>query len=117
MRTYKVLFLAIIALFVFNGQSIAQESVARQWNEALLNGIRNDFARPTVHARNLFHSSVAMYDAWAIYDEIAQPFLLGHTVGGYACIFNGIPATRRCESREGGNHKLCDVQADETPFL
>ncbi|MDX1562550.1 MAG: hypothetical protein R3305_06460, partial [Gammaproteobacteria bacterium] len=25
-------------------------SVARLWNEVLLQGIRNDFARPTVHA-------------------------------------------------------------------
>ena len=30
----------------------ATESVARQWNELLLESIRNDFARPTVHARN-----------------------------------------------------------------
>jgi hypothetical protein len=42
-----------------------QISVARMWNEVLLEGIRNDFARPTVHARNLWHSSAAMYDAWA----------------------------------------------------
>lgn len=44
-------------------------SVARQWNEVLLEGIRNDFARPTVHARNLFHVSAAMYDAWAIFND------------------------------------------------
>ena len=42
-------------------------SVARQWNEELLNAIRRDFARPTVHARNLFHVSAAMWDAWAAY--------------------------------------------------
>ena len=29
-----------------------QVSVAREWNEILLEAIRNDFARPTVHARN-----------------------------------------------------------------
>ena len=43
----------------------ATESVARQWNELLLESIRNDFARPTVHARNLFHTSAAMWDAWS----------------------------------------------------
>ena len=32
----------------------ANESVARQWNELLLESIRNDFARPTVHARISF---------------------------------------------------------------
>ena len=37
-------------------------SVARQWNEQLLAAIRVDYARPTVHARNLYHVSVAMWD-------------------------------------------------------
>ena len=43
-------------------------SVARLWNEQTLEAIRGDFARPTVHARNLFHVSAAMWDAWAAYD-------------------------------------------------
>ncbi len=47
------------------------QSVARQWNEDLLAAIRVDFARPTIHARNLYHVSVAMWDAWAVYDEDA----------------------------------------------
>ena len=58
-------------------------SVARLWNEALLGAIRGDFARPTVHARNLFHTSVAMYDIWAIYDDVAEPYLIGNTVNGF----------------------------------
>jgi hypothetical protein len=58
-------------------------SIARLWNEALLEAIRSDFARPTVHARNLFHSSVAMYDIWAIYDEEARPYLIGNTVNNF----------------------------------
>ena len=40
-------------------------SVARLWDEALLDAIRRDFPRPTVHARNLYHVSAAMWDAWA----------------------------------------------------
>ena len=63
-------------------------SVARQWNDALLEAIRTDFARPTVHARNLFHASVAMYDAWAAYDSVAATYLLGKTVGGFSCALN-----------------------------
>ena len=43
------------------------KSIARIWNEQLLWAIRLDTARPTVHARNLFHLSVAMWDAWAAY--------------------------------------------------
>ncbi|WP_299836635.1 DUF6851 domain-containing protein [uncultured Tenacibaculum sp.] len=43
-------------------------TIARKWNEVLLEAIRKDLARPTVHARNLFHSSVAMFDAWSLYN-------------------------------------------------
>ena len=68
-----------------------EHSIARTWNEELLHGIRNDFARPTVHARNLWHTSVAMYDIWAVYDPVAEPFFLGNTVGGYTFEFDGIP--------------------------
>ncbi len=52
--------------------SFAQQSVARQWNDAMLSAIREDLARPPVQARNLFHVSMAMYDAWAAYDGIAS---------------------------------------------
>ena len=73
------------------GQTSAQHSVAREWNELLLNSIRGDYARPTVHARNLFHTSVAMYDAWAAYDTSAQTYFLGHTLRNYTCPFEGVP--------------------------
>jgi hypothetical protein len=43
-------------------------SIAREWNEELLNAIRSDQARPTIHARNLYHVSAAMWDAWSSYD-------------------------------------------------
>lgn len=58
-------------------------SIARIWNEALLEAIRKDFARPTVHARNLFHTSVALYDSWAIYDANAKPYLTGNTINNF----------------------------------
>ncbi len=50
-------------------------SIAREWNELLLDSIRRDFARPTVHARNLYHTSAAMYDAWAAFDEHADQII------------------------------------------
>lgn len=59
-------------------------SIARLWNEATLTSIRQDFARPIVHARNLFHTSVAMYDIWAIYDERAKPYLIGNVVNNFS---------------------------------
>jgi hypothetical protein len=49
----------------------AEHSIARQWNEVMLEAIRGDYARPTVHARNLFHTTVAMWDAWAGYNDRA----------------------------------------------
>ena len=47
------------------------QSVARLWNEAALDAVRRDFPAPTVHARNLFHLSVAMWDTWAAFDDDA----------------------------------------------
>lgn len=67
-------------------------SVARQWNELLLEAIRRDFARPTVHARNLFHTSVVQFDAWAALESGACPYLLGQTVNGFECAFTSFPA-------------------------
>ena len=52
----------------------AQHSVAREWNETMLDSIRRDRVRPPVQARNLFHLSVAMYDAWAAYDDAVRPY-------------------------------------------
>ena len=84
----------IILLLAFIGVSFsniyAQYSVARDWNEELLNAIRIDFARPTVHSRNLFHTSMAMYDAWALFDSQAETIFLGKNFQGYNCAFNGI---------------------------
>ncbi len=85
-RLLPLLFFLTTAQFL-----TAQHSVARQWNDVLLEAIRSDFARPTVHARNLFHTSIALYDAWAVYDTTgAETFLLGKNVRGYDCPFNGV---------------------------
>ncbi len=85
----KLLLSCVVALICFT-QGFTQHSVARDWNESLLNAIRNDYARPTVHARNLFHSSVLMYDAWAVFDGQAETLFLGKTFNGFTTPFNGI---------------------------
>lgn len=51
---------------------IVTKSVAQHWNEALLDAVRRDLPAPTVHARNLFHTSAAMFDAWAAYSPVAS---------------------------------------------
>ena len=80
---------ALTLLFVVVGSAFSQHSVARDWNEVLLEAIRSDFARPTVHARNLFHISAAMYDAWTVFDGQAKPYLLGNSVHGFTSAFDG----------------------------
>lgn len=54
-------------------------SIARMWHEQLLAAIRIDAARPTVHARNLFHVSLAMYDVYAARDPQAIPYLVNES--------------------------------------
>lgn len=54
---------------------VDHRSVAQIWNEQNLDAIRIDFPDPTKHARNLFASSVAMWDAWAAFDATATGVL------------------------------------------
>src|SRR5688572_14399874 len=51
-------------------------SVARAWDEQLLALIRQVVPAPGVHARNLFHVSAAMWDAWAAYDPAADGYFV-----------------------------------------
>jgi len=81
--------LLLVTLLMVSSLSVANHSIARLWNEALLEAIRNDFARPTVHARNLFHISVGIYDAWASYAPTASTYFLGHHHGTYFFPFEG----------------------------
>jgi hypothetical protein len=85
----KCLLLVLLPLMLVSTLQ-AQQSLAREWNEVMLTGIRNDFARPTVHARNLWHASIAMYDAWAVFDDEAETYLLGNSIGGFTCDFQGV---------------------------
>jgi len=100
-RGWKLLPLFIFSIVLISEPARAQHSVAREWNEALLQAIREDFARPTVHARNLWHTSVVMYDAWAVYSN-SETYLLGKTVAGFNCDFSGIelPATEIQSAQE-----------------
>jgi len=71
--------------FLLNGQ---EHSVARKWMDTMLEMVQADGQGPTIEARNIYHTSVAMYDAWAVYDEKAETYFLGKTVGGYKCEFD-----------------------------
>lgn len=69
LRGLVIPFLLLGALIV--QEAARGESVARVWNQQNLRAIRRDFPNPPVHARNLFHLSAAMWDAWAAYDALA----------------------------------------------
>lgn len=49
--------------------NLGAKSVARWWNEALLDGIRRNVPNPPVHARNLYHVSAALWDAFWAYER------------------------------------------------
>ncbi len=83
-------FLPLLLFLISYSTLDAQHSVAREWNEVLLKAIRNDFARPTVHARNLWHTSMGMYDAWAVYGSEAEPYILNTSIN-ISCPFDSIP--------------------------
>jgi len=81
-------------------------SIARIWNEVLLTAIRSDLARPTVHARNLFHSAVVTYDIWATFDDTAAPWLLGrNNQSGTPCTFT--------EEQESTYLQTSDIEASQ----
>jgi len=91
--------LLLFVCFAFFVQTLAaQQTIAREWSEALLQSIREDLARPHVHARNLFHLSVALYDVWAAYDDEADTYLLGKTVGGFTCPCQKVPAPKNLQA-------------------
>ena len=79
---------AITAHYIPGVAASEDVSAARRWSEVLLQSIRNDYARPTVHARNLFHVSAAMYDAWVSVANSGSAWLLGNTQNAYECDFS-----------------------------
>lgn len=81
---------ALCSAFALAGGAFAQHTVARDWNETILASIRRDIVRPPVQARNLFHLSVAMYDAWACYDPTAQGYFFAEKIAAV-----DVPAARR----------------------
>lgn len=87
MKRISITVLILYSFTLFSQSS--SHSVARMWNDSLLQRIRKDLARPTINARTLFHISAAAYDAWAVFDDEAKTYFLGKTVGGYTIPFNG----------------------------
>jgi hypothetical protein len=75
MSSPRLCWFLLSSAVLVEGAAIASQTTARVWDEQILAGIRIDKPNPPVHARNLFHLSVAMYDAWAAYDPVAIGYL------------------------------------------
>lgn len=95
----NLLALIFVCIGLCGIKSYAQQStVAKLWTNEILFAITNDFARPPIHARNLFHLSIAMHDAWAAYDQSAEMYFLGKTLGNFTANYQGIILPQDIES-------------------
>ncbi len=84
---FKVLYcLLCIPFLVFSQEEPL--SITQKWMDVLLKMIENDGQGPTIQARNLFHTSAAMYDAWAAYDKNENTFFLGKEYHGHHLEFD-----------------------------
>lgn len=72
MRKSMAIAAMALASTCFAGVIDPEWSIARVWDEEILKAIRMSTPRPPVHARNLYHTSAALYDGWATYDEVAH---------------------------------------------
>ena len=77
--TPRRIVLIVLALLCAD-TALAVPSAAREWNEELLAAIRRNVPNPPGHARNLFHTAVAMYNAWAAYDTTAVGYIYDEKV-------------------------------------
>ena len=91
--TFLCRIICIPALLLSSAAQSQNVTIIRKWNELLLGAISKDFARPTVHARNLYHSSMMMYDIWAAYDPSKETYFLGKTLHGFSFPFSGVPVS------------------------
>lgn len=88
-----------MAFFAPNTSFTQSHSTPKIWTEQLLFAITNDFARPPVHARNLFHLSIAMYDAWAAIEPSADTYFLGKEFNGFQSNFLAFPTIQDSATR------------------
>lgn len=84
----KVLALIIACVFVKGlWAQQTEKSVVGEWIEEIIGYIPEDGQGPTIHARNMFHASIAMFDAWAFYEPGAETYLLGKELHGFKSEF------------------------------
>ena len=65
-----------------------EPSIAKKWMDVMLKMVQQDGQGPTIQARNFFHTTAAMYDAWAAYDENQETYFLNKDYHGHFLKFN-----------------------------
>jgi len=83
-------YLVYLAIYIIPIITIGQNnnSIAREWMDTLLEMVKEDGQGPTIQARNLFHVSAAMHDAWSAYDTKQSTYFLGKERNGKVIAFN-----------------------------
>ena len=82
------LFLIVTICFFNYAVSQNEQSVVKNWMDIALGMVIEDGQGPTIQARNLFHISAAMYDAWAAYDPEQSTYFLGKNYHGLELPFD-----------------------------
>lgn len=79
MRAHTILSLCLTSVLLATGASragapvvAASDTIVVQWNQALLQAVRNTRFAPMLTARALAITHTCMYDAWAAYDPVAD---------------------------------------------
>jgi len=95
---------------------IDDRSVARVWNEVALDSIRRDTPAPTVHSRNLYHLSLAMFDAAQTVDSEVRADAVSFAAHRVltARYRNAEGRTESLEQIDATLDLLCDVTTTET---
>ncbi|MBK8736185.1 MAG: hypothetical protein IPL98_09890, partial [Saprospiraceae bacterium] len=100
----KILPFLILSFYQINGQ----RSIAYVWNNQMLESIKKDFARPPVHARNLYHLSLVFYEVWTIFEKKSNHYILNDTSSFLDCRIKNF----RCiGSKDSAIHKAISYGA------
>ena len=73
--TSRVVFLligSVLFLIADLQPAKATDNAVLQWNEGMLDAIRNTKTAPPIAARAIAITHTAMFDAWAAYDSVAK---------------------------------------------
>uniref|UniRef100_Q01ZW3 Uncharacterized protein n=1 Tax=Solibacter usitatus (strain Ellin6076) TaxID=234267 RepID=Q01ZW3_SOLUE len=74
----SILLMAVVCHALSAGEN--QATIVAQWNQALLQGVRDSKLGPPMVSRALAIAHTCMYDAWAAYDNKAVGTVLGDTL-------------------------------------